>query len=164
MALSHQYLQNNEYKKAFDLLSKEQQKSIDYKLDYLPIFSVKPTILSSINESDLTLLRVATAMSLLWDKKPTYWLQDSPQFHEHFTNEVSARMLKFAISSKKNLESYQQSGLKGRVKILCCDDSCEECKKIASKTYTLKTVPELPYHKCTCNTYGCRCTEVFEIE
>ncbi len=64
----------------------------------------------------------------------------------------------FYGSHKANLEEYRKQNdvVKG-VKIVVASDSCDVCKKLSNKQFTIDNVPELPYEKCT-SSKGCRCS------
>jgi len=60
-------------------------------------------------------------------------------------------------TSKEELKGYANTEFVAGVEILCMDDACEICKRIASKKYYFKDhVPLIPFDGCTSDR-GCLC-------
>lgn len=67
-----------------------------------------------------------------------------------------------AEARKRDLESFDKSGVVKAVEILCADEACEICKEWNHKVISLKRAlkrPPLPISGCCNSKYGyCRCT------
>lgn len=119
-------------------------------------FSEKPKILGDINTNNLNSLRVAAGMKyLLYVRKAGDWLPKDFQLDSRLDVETAARMISFHSNYLNNLSRFERHGTK-EVSIIVADDACEHCQKLKDKKYDLKTVPELPFEKCTSDK-GCRC-------
>jgi ribosomal protein L37AE/L43A len=60
-------------------------------------------------------------------------------------------------ASKEELERYAEEEFVAGVEVLCLDDACAICKRIASKKYYFKDhVPLIPFSGCT-SERGCLC-------
>ena len=66
-------------------------------------------------------------------------------------------MFSFYALHHVNIVNYKQSGVVKQVEIFATQDSCDACKKISGKRFSLDQVLELPYEHCT-HEMGCRCT------
>ncbi len=122
------------------------------------IFSKRPKILRTLSDQDLETLRVAAGMMYLWGTrkiKPD-WLPHDFTIEGTMDVHVAARMLLFHAGHLREISAYRKMGI-SKVRVLAADNSCEACKRIAGRVYSLDTVPELPCEHCT-NKVGCRCT------
>ncbi len=125
------------------------------------IFETKPKILDSLAEAEWEPLSVAVSMMALWGTgSAKAWLPATFVGVAKFDADTAARMLLFASNHKLRLAEYRQlSGGSLRIRsfhLSMSTDSCQECKKMGGKHYSLNDLPELPYAECT-HPYGCRC-------
>lgn len=128
------------------------------------IFISKPGIIKDIEETEMEPLRVAAGMMYLQGKKwSNAWLPENFILHHKFDAETASRMLLFYSTHKENLMQYKTSSVIKEVEICSAYDSCDECKKLNGKKFTLEHAPELPYEKCT-SEMGCRCTFIPVVE
>jgi hypothetical protein len=121
------------------------------------IWTGRPKILARLNDAQLSAVRVATAMSALWNTRSAKsWLPEELKT-DPFDAEVAARMLYFYANTQYELCRSIGIGA-NRLQILSVCDAytCNSCRKIAGRTYSLSAAPELPYERCTCED-GCRC-------
>lgn len=121
------------------------------------IFSGRPKILKELDDEELSHLRIAAGMSLLWgtSRAKSGWLPEDFSTGLHFSNATAARMLNFYAYHRRDLEHYR--GYTKTVEIVTLEDSsCDACQQLTGKRYRLDKVPELPYEKCT-HKMGCRC-------
>jgi hypothetical protein len=125
------------------------------------LFAAKPKILADVSDEKMEILKLGGAFSYLWDKEKPELLLNSERISSRFDNVVAARMIWFYLNAKGNLKNYRSnSDVIEYVKVLACNDSCDECKKITKEKYRLDgEVIELPYYKCT-HEKGCRCTYI----
>ena len=120
------------------------------------IFHRKPEIFQQVNNHDVNVLRTAAAMGYLFGvNRYKKWLPADFESELPLPPDVAASKLIFHGTYLANLAQYRQMGAK-RIKILDTSDSCDNCRKLASKTYAISEVPELPHSACT-NEQGCRC-------
>ncbi len=120
------------------------------------IFESRPKILVRLGNEKLEALRIAAAMMELWgENRAKKWLPVDFETGLPFDNDTTARMFLFHGEKRATLERYRSGGLE-YVEILAVSDSCESCKKLASKRYKLDEAPELPNPNCT-HKMGCRC-------
>lgn len=130
----------------------------------LHIFAGKPKILKKLTDDQLSQLRIPAALMYLWgEARSNQWLPSDLELGLNFDAETAARMLLFYAQNQADLEQYAPDDHKLRFEILATDNSCDACKKMAKRTYTLSSIPELPYEKCTCEM-GCRCTAMLTID
>lgn len=121
------------------------------------IFSAKPKILIELNDEQMEHLHLAAGMMyILATNQAKDWLPDNFETELIIDNDTAARMIYFYASHQVELEQYRATGVK-KVEVVASDDSCDACKKMAKRKYTIDKVPELPYEKCT-SEMGCRCT------
>lgn len=121
------------------------------------IFGQTPKILGKLDEGQLGPLRLAAGMAHLWGTNEfEKWLPPGFTTGLRMDNDTAARMLLFLGINKATIAGYRRSGVVREVEILATGDSCEDCVKLASGSYTLDEVPELPYEHCT-SEMGCRC-------
>jgi len=66
----------------------------------------------------------------------------------------------------KELKSYTDSGVLGKVEILACKDSCDACKNLNGKIFSIKEAElknPIPVEDCI-HKYGCRCVYLPVVE
>jgi hypothetical protein len=120
------------------------------------MFRAEPEILSGISEQAMAPLRVGAGMMYLWGtNKAKGWLPGDLQTGLVMDTDAAARMVYFYALSRTRLKQYRESGVK-KVEILTAGDSCEACRKLAGKEFSIDKAPILPYGKCT-HEMGCRC-------
>lgn len=120
------------------------------------VFSGKPKILDRLTDEQLGPLRIAAGMMYLWGTRlQKEWLPVGFETDLRLDNDTAARMLYFYATHQRRLHSYQDHVEKVRI-LDAGDSSCENCRKLSRKEYSLEEVPELPYEKCT-HEMGCRC-------
>jgi hypothetical protein len=125
------------------------------------ILEQTPRILANMESNRLSALRIPAAMMYLWGtNRASSWLDKDFETGITLDGDSACRMLLFFARFKRDLRSYRRANVK-TIKIVCCDDSCAECKKLGGRCYNLESVPELPYSKCT-NKLGCRCVTVLD--
>jgi hypothetical protein len=67
------------------------------------------------------------------------------------------REVELSYYRKRALENYRRnSNVVTGIEILVAPDSCEACKELTGKKFTLENVPDLPNLNCT-HEKGCRC-------
>jgi len=72
-------------------------------------------------------------------------------------DEVAERMAAFRAQHLAEMEHYQSLDFVKGFDILTSPDSCEACRRLKGKVYSLaEDVPLLPYEHCT-HEIGCRC-------
>ena len=126
------------------------------------IFKSKPKILSDVDVDKLEVLRIGASMMHLYGAAVAdKWFPTNLETKSRFDNNTAARMLLFHaefLREKNDINNSIKSGIATikQIAIIASDDSCEECRAMANKKYTLNNIPELPYEKCTCDL-GCRC-------
>lgn len=126
------------------------------------IFRSKPKILSDVDDDKLEALRIGASMMHLYGAAAAdKWFPTNLVMKSRFDNNTAARMFLFHaefLREKNDINNSIKSGIATikQIEIIASDDSCEECKTMANKKYTLNNIPELPYEKCTCDL-GCRC-------
>lgn len=121
------------------------------------IVSSSPKVLGSISNSNLSNLRAAVCMSILWvNELPESWLPDD--FETTLSsNAVAVNYLKCNARIKRDLDKCQEYSQKVKLVFDKFDlDSCESCKKLKNKIFYIKDFPELPLESCTSQT-GCKC-------
>jgi len=126
------------------------------------IFGGVPKILSRASPGELEALRVAAAASLLWgDANEARWLPEGFATATGLEPDVAVRMFICYASHKRNVERMR--GVVRTVKVSTVSDhaTCDACRKLNGRTFTLAQVPELPHAACTSAT-GCRCLVVAE--
>lgn len=124
------------------------------------IFGSKPKILTRLDDGQLHPLRLAAGMIYPWGTNQVKeWLPPNCETGLVMDNDAAARMFVFHASHQVKVADYNQSGVIKQVEILAAQDSCDACKKISGKRFTLNEVLELPYEHCT-DELGCRCTVV----
>ena len=167
-----QYLESKDYYSASKTMTEYEAKQVfqrgmginwnkhDPKTDVAPLkamFSEPSKLLKGIPKNSLKYIQIAGAMMYLWGTGDGLkWLPDELKTE---CNGTAARMVCFRGYSTRNIEGYKEGNVVKEVQILSRDDSCDECKKMAEKTYTLLNAPELPHENCTHPT-GCRCTYI----
>ncbi len=126
------------------------------------IFKNKPKILSDVDDDKSEVLRIGASMMHLYGAAAAdKWFPTNFETKSRFDNNTAARMLLFHVEflrEKNDINNSIKSGIATikKIAIIAANDSCEECKVMANKKYTLNNIPELPYEKCTCDL-GCRC-------
>lgn len=127
------------------------------------IFKSKPKILSDVDDDKLEALRIGASMMHLYGAVAAdKWFPTNLETKSRFDNNTAARMLLFHtefLREKNDINNSIKSGIATikQIAIIASNDSCEECKAMANKKYTLNNIPELPYEKCSCDL-GCRCS------
>lgn len=122
------------------------------------IFDIVPKALAEIKPEFLEELQIAAGMMYLWGtNRGTQWLSNNADTQIKIDNSVAIGMLHSHAIYLREIADYKRRGIK-RLRILNANDPlvCDECKKLADKTYRLDEIPSLPYEKCTCE-FGCRC-------
>jgi len=123
------------------------------------VYGNKPEILNKLEDSKLDSLQLGAGMMLLWgENKATEWIPRDLETGLSMDTAVAARMLLFNAQSIATLKQFKEMGIK-YVEVLGTPDSCESCKKIAGKIYTLSEAPTLPNPNCT-HEMGCRCVHL----
>lgn len=122
------------------------------------IFGSKPKILSNLNDNQMEGLRIAAGMMFLWGTNHAKeWLPSTYETGLYMDNDTAARMFSFYALHKANIANYRlNSDVVTGVTILATKTSCDACKLISGKEFTLDNVLELPYENCT-SEKGCRC-------
>ena len=116
-------------------------------------------ILNKLDDAKLDSLRLGAGMMLLWgENKATKWIPKDFETGLSIDTDVAARMLLFHAQSIATLMQFKEMGVK-YVEVLATPDSCESCKKIVGKRYTLSEAPILPNPNCT-HEMGCRCVHL----
>ena len=160
------YLKERKFSEAYNLiLTFESDQVFPREMGYDPkreirildsIFKHKPKLLKSITGPELEALRLYAASDFLWGSQvPPDLLCFDFKTNLNFDNETAARMLLFHARNRQTISDIKQMSTK-TVEIIGAPNSCEECKKIAGKTYPIGDVIDLPYENCT-NKLGCRC-------
>ena len=127
------------------------------------IFNRKPEILSKLEDVNLEPLQIGAAMMEIWgESTATKWLPTNFKTGLLMDNVTSARMLIFNATSINNLRQYEESGIKF-VEVLGAPNSCQFCKEIAGKRFTIGEAPTLPNPNCT-HELGCRCLYLACVE
>jgi len=133
---------------------------IDCNVEFLKvIFHSRPKILTGLAESEWEPLRIGAAMMSLWGtSKATKWLPTNFVGIPRFKHDTAANMILIHAYYRQSISSYLKEGrdVVKKVEVIGAPDSCSQCKKIAGRTYSINTVPELPYEKCT-HEWGCHC-------
>lgn len=127
------------------------------------IFERTPQLLTKINGSHLDTIRLAAGMmQLCGTNAAAAWLPKDFSTGIHLETDSAARMLIFHAAHLRNMEQYNEAGVK-TVKISGVGDNltCNACRDIDGKQYATASAPELPYYNCTCEI-GCRCLVVAE--
>ena len=70
------------------------------------------------------------------------------------TSATATLMLSFYVTQQRNLARWRELGIKKAT--INGIGGCEACSALYNKTYSIDTLPELPYEDCTC-ALGCRC-------
>lgn len=124
------------------------------------IFSLRPKILSGLSESDWEQVHIVSALGHLlhggWSVK---WLPEWFVGVSKFDASTTLLMMQFHISHIQRIQSLRACGIT-HGEILGGSEkkgSCNACIKISGVVGKLEDLPELPYEKCTCEKYGCRC-------
>jgi hypothetical protein len=98
--------------------------------------------------------RLYAAIDLLWDgKMKSLYYTPIPSFHQFA---LFASIVIGKKRSREELQRYSEQEFVNKVEIMCLDDSCQKCKAVAGRRYTLKNAPLLPVDGCT-HENGCRC-------
>jgi len=164
-------VKRGEFERAIEIVNRYQASQIflpnpigipvetDTTLERLQtIWTGRPKILSRLNVAQLNAVRVAAAMSELWKTRSAIeWLPEEFKTELPFDGEVATRMLYFHADNQYKLNRALRIGA-NRVQILSAGDAdtCNSCREISGRTYSISEAPELPYGQCTCEE-GCRC-------
>lgn len=121
------------------------------------IFNEIPKAIGPIDSSLLGQLRIAAGMGYLWGLKAQQRFMQNVVSQGVNSNRAINLLISYA-HYRVAVADYRRNGGIKRVEIRTVNDSyvCDACRKLASKTYRLDLVPELPYENCTCED-GCRC-------
>ncbi len=123
--------------------------------DVSNVFSARPKILAGISEESLECVRVAAGMAFLGLGHDP--LTDNVETGIRLAAPAAVKMIISYVQSRRNVESWQSSGLVRTVKIICsADGPCKVCAKLSNRTWLLEDVPEIPYEHCTSDE-GCKC-------
>ena len=126
------------------------------------IFGGTPKVLARLSQSKMEPLRLAVGMMHLWGAdSPSAWLPTGFDTGSDIDSETAAHMLHYYAAQQAALVQYRQMGFVKAVRIEPRNDSdtCEACRRLASMTFRLDEVPDLPYEGCT-SAHGCRCSTV----
>jgi hypothetical protein len=140
---------------------KDNDTALDEKV-IQSIFDRTPKAVSHLPEETLDSLRIAAAMMRLWGtNKGKHWLPVDVCQTLSVDPEIVLRSFLFAGLGDSQLDNYRRIsdgviGVRIAVQIRCTIDSCEACKSVAYKTYSLDNAPSLPIDDCT-HKKGCRC-------
>ena len=122
------------------------------------LFSCKPSILQSVDDSTLDLLRPAAGMSLLWGESvKKAWLPNNIETGLQMRIQAATLMLNFFVSHQRRLHQFVEIGYK-HVEVISAINCCEQCREISGRRYPISKILELPYTHCKNNYYGCRCS------
>lgn len=122
-----------------------------------------PSIIGSVSHQDARALRVAASLLVMGLDKGAKAVASANAVGElRLGADTSVRMVMFSANHHRKLDQFKVAGITS-VRVLSCHDACAACKAISRKLYTLRTLPELPFAKCTCDA-GCRCLAQAEIE
>lgn len=122
------------------------------------VFSGKPKILSSLDDSQLAALQLAAGMiTLLGTNNGKKWLPPDFKTNLPMDADAAVRMFVFYARHQAEIAAFRKSGVVKQVEIIATHDSCEVCLEMWGKSYKLDQVPELPHEHCT-HKGGCRCT------
>jgi hypothetical protein len=125
------------------------------------IFSCKPIILNNIEPSDLEILRLFIGLrTLLGGAKPTM-ISMPKDFDSKYRLKTKEALwsLAFYVGYKFSMQ-YEESPRMMKVRIQTNNDSCNECRELEERIYTIEDVIELPNKKCT-KKDGCKCSYIF---
>lgn len=138
----------------------DDEKNNDFKRNLVLLkimFNSKPKILKNITDDQLGILQLAAGMMFLWKyNNALKWLPEDFNLDITMDKNAAAHMIYSYALNKEAMALHKKNKMKS-IKISCCSNSCDECKKIANKKYTLNQVPEIPYEHCT-SEQGCLCT------
>lgn len=120
------------------------------------ILNGEPELLKHLNDRDKKHLRAATCMRKLWrEEAPSRWLPEdfSTKFED---GEVASNLLATYGEIQHRIGKANKTD-KFQILFDTYDvDSCEICRKLDGKIFTVGELPELPDSKCTSRN-GCRC-------
>jgi hypothetical protein len=122
------------------------------------IFGSLPKQLGNLRPGPVEQFQVAAGMIYLWGiSHGKEWAMINKTTGLAFGSDMIIRMLVSYGLYRHEIANYKRIGVK-KARILTCNDSyvCGACQELASRTYTLSEIPEVPYEKCTCE-FGCRC-------
>lgn len=124
------------------------------------IFTKKPKILKSLDDSNINEFRILAGMAFLWQNfrvKKT-WIPVGLETGIHMDTSAVARMFVRYAEHLKSLPDYRDSTVLKGVEILSPNDarSCPICQKVSGTLFPLDQIPELPYEHCISDE-GCRC-------
>ncbi len=151
------------FKGALDTCSSFQLNEIHF-LPFVPpseaffrlLLVARPRILLELSSTDWASLRIATMLSMFWGGDFSDWLPANFIGLDRFDKNTICRMLFFNACYLEDLEEFRDENCR-HLTIEHADElTCNECKRICGKSYTLEDVPELPFEGCTCRM-GCRC-------
>jgi SAP domain len=129
--------------------------------DVSRVFSVRPRILSGVNEEAFKQLRVTAGMAFLGlgDR----WLPGNLETGIRLAGPSAVSMIISSVQISRNVEGWRSSGVVRTVKILCCADGpCEACNALRNCVWPIGDLPEIPYEHCT-SPGGCRCVCVADL-
>jgi hypothetical protein len=118
----------------------------------------RPKVFSRLGSKQRDPLRVAASMMYLWKvNKADEWLPRGFRSGLPVDNESAVRMLVSHAVYQTDLSRYRESHVDVvRISHVGDERVCDACRALASATYPIDRVPELPYEQCTC-PIGCRC-------
>ncbi len=123
------------------------------------IFGYLPKQLANLGSELIERFRVVAGMVYLWGTgNGKEWNMSNEATGLAFDSNAVVRLLISHGIYRQEIAEYKRIGVK-KIRILTCNDTtvCDVCQKLASKTYKISEIPELPYEKCTCE-FGCRCS------
>jgi hypothetical protein len=80
------------------------------------------------------------------------------KLHTRKQKEGIARLLLFYATGQANLREWKSHGY-GFVRVSSCGDSCDSCKELSKRSYSVGTAPQLPHSLCAM-PFGCRCSYI----
>jgi hypothetical protein len=122
------------------------------------IASSRPRVFSRLGGGQRDPLRIAASMTYLWGtNKADEWLPRGFRSGLPVNNESAVRMLVSHAVYRTDIARYRRAGV-DVVRIYHVGDElvCSACRELATATYPIEHIPELPYEKCACQ-FGCRC-------
>ncbi|MBF0368882.1 MAG: hypothetical protein HQL52_05415 [Magnetococcales bacterium] len=117
-----------------------------------------PKILKGLDKKTINILRAPAAMNFLFGTgHPNKWIPANLKLEFKFDADTAARMLHFHAKNKMDLSKLKEMNLKRVEWNGAGDSSCETCRQLDGKIFSIRSVPEIPHPECS-SDYGCRCT------
>lgn len=157
-------LRKGNFEKASKIIGRYQEKRGSDERDISEdvqmlraMFETTPQILAGVTEETLSILRFAAGMMYLWGAiKAKVWLPPDLDTGLRMNPETAASMIYIHADYCRQIKDWRESGMVDRVEIIGSGDSCEACREIAGKTFSIDEVPTIPCPKCT-HKKGCLC-------